>query len=368
MEELDPRRYYGSSGFYACRFSSVPTSLILRLVLYLLLPGLFIAVSNNHSYGQTLPSQKVLEAAKKEGEFLWYTTANVRTSQKVITAFGKKYPFIKPKMYRAGSETLLNRMETEFTAGKTFVDVLNINTFLGRVAKEKGRFIRYASASVARYPEKFKDPENYWFPFLSQYLVLGYNPTMISKEEVPKDWDHLLDPKWKGKIGWDTEDSEWYSGLIDYWGVKKAKGFLLALAKQDIHWRRGHTLLAQTLLAGEFPLALVFAHRVDQMKSQGAPIEWVKTTDPILNLLSANYILANAPHPNAAKLFIEFALSKQIQKLIHSLFRSPADPAVASSGSGIDFGKLPIALIRPLTPENSQNRTDEWNRIFNLKR
>ena len=136
---------------------------------------------------------------------------------------------------------------------------------------------------------------------------------MVSQKDAPRNWDDFLDPKWKGKIGMDQEEYEWYAASIHYWGNERAQKFHRALAKQGIHWNRGHTMVSQLMAAGEFPLGIVYAHRVESMKKSGASIEWAKTADPVFVNLSPVAVAAKAHHPNAAKLLMDFILSKEAQ-------------------------------------------------------
>ena len=135
----------------------------------------------------------------------------------------------------------------------------------------------------------------------------------MPKERAPKNWDDLLDPQWKGKIAMDEEMYSWYAAMAVAWG-EKAQHFMKALAKQDIQLRTGQSLIAQLMASGEFPMAMVLAHRIEQMKEQGAPVEWVTTLDPVTVSLHPVGVAAKAPHSNSAKLFIDFVLSKEDSK------------------------------------------------------
>jgi iron(III) transport system substrate-binding protein len=97
--------------------------------------------------------------------------------------------------------------------------------------------------------------------------------------------EDLLDPKWKGRISIDQEQYSWFGTLHKAWGRERAQKYMRAIAKQDIQWRKGHTLIAQLMSAGEFPLGVVYAHRTEEMKTRGAPIDWIplRTTMPSPN-------------------------------------------------------------------------------------
>jgi len=144
---------------------------------------------------------------------------------------------------------------------------------------------------------------------------------MVPQKDAPKNWDDFLDPKWKGKIGMDQEEYEWYAATINYWGKEKAQKFHRALAKQGVHWNRGHTMISQLMAAGEFPIGIVYAHRIESMKKSGAPVEWVKTADPVFAALSPVAVAAKARHPNSAKLLMDFVLSREAQLVLRNANR-----------------------------------------------
>ena len=263
------------------------------LVLVVALRGEVLAQS-------TAGTASVIEAAKREGNVVFYGPLNINDSQALAKRFEAKYPFIKVEILRMSAEPLLNRIITEDKAGRNVVDVIN-NTIINAI--KKARLLQpYRSSEHTGYPEQFKDPEGYWASMNNNYYVLGYNSKLVSAADAPKDWWDLLNPKWKGKIGMDQEEFEWYAQSVDTWGREKGQKFHRALAQQQINWRKGHTLISQLIAAGEFPLGILYAHRVESMKKAGAPIEWVKTTNPVFVSQSPVGLAAKAPHPNAAKL------------------------------------------------------------------
>jgi len=251
----------------------------------------------SEAFCQTSGQASLIEAAKKEGQVVWYATLNISDSNALLSRFNQKYPFIKTELLRAGSEQLLNRILTEDSAGRSAMDLVNITTI--NALKKRNLLQAYPSPEFAAYPQQFKDTANYWATLYNIYYVIGYNPKMVSPKDAPRNWDDFLDPKWKGKIGMDQEEYEWYAATLQYWGNARAQKFHRALAKQAVHWNRGHTMISQLMAAGEFPLGIVYAHRVESMKKSGAPIEWVKTADPVFVTLSPVAVAAKARNPNA---------------------------------------------------------------------
>ena len=221
----------------------------------------------------------LIEGAKKEGQLLWYVAIVIGDANALVTRFQQKYPFIKVELLRAGSEQLLNRILKEDSTGQSKMDLVNITTITA--LKKRNLLQAYHSPEFGAYPQQFKDAENYWATLYNIYYVIAYNPRLVPARDAPRNWDDFLDPKWKGKIGMDQEEYEWYAATLQSWGNEKAQKYHRALAKQGVQFHRGHTMISQLIAAGEFPIGISYAHRVESMKKAGAPIDWVKTTDPI---------------------------------------------------------------------------------------
>jgi len=267
--------------------------------------------------------------AKKEGNFIFYGTMSAPDMARVVTAFESKYPFIKVQTFRANSERVLNRVLTEARTGSYFVDAINLDGVNGWVLKEKDMLQPYKSAETEAYPEEFRDPSGLMPCCL--YIVtnvIGYNTSLVAKKDAPKSFADLLNPKWKGKLGMDADESEWFSALISVWGKEKTVNFFRGIMKQQPSLHRGHTLLAQMTAAGEFPVAVnVFGYRPLEMQSRGAPIDIVNA-DPVMSRPWGIFLAKRAPHPNAARLFIDYVLSVEGQKLLASLGRTVVRPGV----------------------------------------
>lgn len=317
--------------------------------------------------GRASGDPAVVAAAKKEGNLNWYATTNIRDGGKFIKGFNRKYPFIKVQQLGMGSGQAINRVETEARAGVDKVDVLNVNDVEAVHLAAKGFFLKYDSPELENYPDNMKDPLGYWFPFKNLPLVIGYNTELVAPNEVPRSYQDLLDPKWKSKILMDREEYRLYNGLVQYWGAERARSYLKKLAGQEIQWRRGHTLLAQVLLAGEAPVGLIFAHHAEIFRSKGAPIDWDNRLDPVLLSANVNFIAAKAPHPSAAKLFVDFTLSKEGQKIMADAWRITPHPEVPAKTAKLDPRNLKMMLIRAVPQDELQALVDEWREIFNLK-
>ncbi len=306
-------------------------------------------------------SQKLIEGAKKENTLVWYTSASIEDVKAIFTAFNKKYPFIKTDFYRAGSASLFNRILNEARVGKVLFDLIAIRGLETHQLVKAGFLQRYVSPESTVYPAGFKDAKGYWVDYFDAYNVIGYNTKLVSRDQAPKSWEDLLDPKWKGKMALDEENFSWYGAMTQKWGREKTQRYMRALAKQDIQLRSGQTLIAQLMAAGEFSVAMVLAHRIEKMKEQGAPVEWVTTLDPVTASLHPIGVAAKSAHPNAAKLFIDFILSREGQQLMLSIERTPARPGIDTK---MEARKLKLYAIPPELGEHYDQFQKEFREIF----
>jgi len=175
-----------------------------------------------------------------------------------------------------------------------------------------------------------------------------------------------LDGKWKGKLAMDQEEYTWYATLKKTWGKEKTPKYMRALAKQNIEWRKGHTLITQMMAAGEFPLSIVYAHRIEGMKQKGAPVEWVSTVNPIVVTLNSAGLSPKPAHPSVARLFIDFILSKPAQLRIRSLNRIPARADVEPLSPRMEQSKLKLKTTPAETGAEFKETIREFREVFGL--
>ena len=332
-----------------------------RVSMLLLLLSVFHLGFSFRSVAQDSHTQKLIDGAKKEGALVWYMSASIEDAKAILLAFNKKYPFLKTDFFRAGSARLFNRIMNEARAGKVLFDLVAVRGLETHQLVKAGLLQPYVSPESAAYPAGFKDSKGYWVDYFDSYNVIGYNTQLVARDQAPKSWEDLLDPKWKGKIALDEENFSWYGAMTQKWGKEKTQRYMRALAKQDIQLRNGQTLIAQLMAAGEFSVAMVLAHRIEKMKEQGAPVEWVTTLDPVTASLHPIGIAAKAPHPNAAKLFVDFILSKDGQQLLLSIERTPARPGIDTK---MEARKLKLFPMPPELGERYEQFQKEFREIF----
>jgi len=298
--------------------------------------------------------------AKNEKEVVWYTTTSAGDNQAIVAGFNKRYPFVKVQVLRSTGEKLRQRVLAETQGGQFFSDVLSVSSMEMGLLKSRNLLQAYEPPEAEHYPANARDKEKAFTAIYARNFVIGYNTAMLSEKERPRDWPDLLAPFWKGKFAMDEEEFEWFGTLVDYWGREKAGKFIRALAGQQPQLRRGHSLLAQLLAAGEFHAAIVFPFEIEQLKQKGARVDWAATSDPIVTSINVMALSAKAPHTNAGKLLINYVLSEEGQTIIKNLSRVPIRPGVKPTIAKLDQSALKIHYV----PADMFRKVAEYEKEF----
>jgi iron(III) transport system substrate-binding protein len=284
--------------------------------------------ANNH--------ESLIDGAKKEGSLVLYTSMTVDQAQKLNDAFRAKYPFLQIQMFRAVGERLLTKIITEAQAGKFDFDVVQSAETQAYFLKKRNLLGRYLSPEAKNIQRGFYDSEGFWSAVYMMPNVIAFNSRMVKRNEVPRSDEELLNPKWKGKIGMDHTKPEWFAWKVKRMGEEKGLAYMRRLGTQEFRLYSGLTILTGLLAAGEFPLVLnTYIHNAEESKRKGAPVDWV-AQDPVFTKFQPIGIGSKAPHPNAAKLFVDFMLSEEGQRIITSFGRMPTRRGVTSTVQGAD--------------------------------
>ena len=299
-----------------------------------------------------------VEKAEAEGTLVFYTTANLADAKAIADAFTKVYPKISVQFERTTDAQLMEKILTQARAGKSLWDVVSTTGFYGYLLKKRGLLAAYDSAARKYFRDGFKDPQGFWTSTYTTYAVFGYNTRLVAKANIPRTHEDLLKPAWKGQVGLESRAYEWFTATLSGMGRDKGLSFMRALAKQQPDLRPGRTLLAQLVAAGEFNGALTsYMHNFDSLKSGGAPVDWVALAPSFANLHPVG-ISVKAPHPNAARLFIDYVLSQRGQEIVRALRRIP---------DRIDTPPDPPSLLKGLTPAfTAPEIYDDFDRYIKL--
>jgi iron(III) transport system substrate-binding protein len=260
-----------------------------------------------------------LEAAKKEGKVVWYTSLALSSSEKVAKLFESAYPGIKVEVHRTGSERILQRVMQELQANIKIADVVHTSDAGHYVLlKDKKLLVKYAPAGVDRFPAAFKDKDGYHYGLRATVNVIAYNSKIVPAAEAPRTWKDLLDPKWKGKL---VTAHPGYSGVIatHVLALVHLHGwdYFKQLAQNKPMLVQSAVDPSGVVASGERPIAANGGdYTFYQVKKKGNPVEIVFPKEGVPLVVSPSAITSFAPHPNAARLFTDFIFSRDLQQVL----------------------------------------------------
>lgn len=334
-----------------------------ELCMFVLLASLFIFLWFCETSNATSQQMKELvEGAKKEGELVYYASMNLKEANTMINRFRKKYPFLKVKLNRTGSSRLLAKVLTEARAKKLSADVVQTLEFSMHTFRKKGILGHYVSSENRFYPYEFKE-EGYWITAYYNPYVVAYNTEMVHGESIPKTYKDLLSPRWKGKMMMEGTKVDWFAGMLQIMGREKGLKYMRDLSKQNITLQRGHTLIAQLVAAGEAPLDInIPASSVGRLKKRGAPLDWT-ALGPVPGIMVGIGIASEAPHPNAAKLYVNFMLSREAQRLLRGFGRSGARSDITQEQPE-EIKRIKVVPVNPALAEDINEYARLLREIF----
>ena len=292
---------------------------------------------------------KLVAGAKKEGKMLWYATLVAADADRLLKRFQEKYPFIKTELYRTGDDGMMTRIMAEAQAKRPAFDVVMITGIAGEVLKKKGLTAKYLSPERKFFPEGSRDHEGYWTDIYMNLYSIGYNTKLVSRQEAPKTWADLANPKWKKRMGMDTKSYYWFAVMLKSLGEEKGREFMKKLASQEIQFRTGQPLITQLMAAGEVSIGIALYNQVvEEMKTKGGAVEWV-SIEPLIPQIHPLSVAAQAPHPNAARLFIDFMLSREGQEMLAGFSRIPSrsdvDPLIPRLKKGLSIMPFDFSIV-----------------------
>jgi iron(III) transport system substrate-binding protein len=300
------------------------------------LVGLLVSIGMLSAVPASAQDARV-EAAKKEGKVVWYTSLALPTAEKIGKLFEAAYPGIKVEVQRTGSQRILQRVMQEMQANLKLVDVIHTSDAGHFVLlKEKKLLMKYSPAGIDAFPAGFKDKDGYYFTLRATVNVIAYNTKLVPAAEAPKGWKDLLDPKWRGKM---VTAHPGYSGVISTHVLALVQlygwDYFKQLAQNKLMLVQSAVDPAGVVASGERQVAVDGGdYYYYQMKKKGNPIEVVYPKEGVPLVSSPSAIASFAPHPNAAKLFTDFTFTRELQQVMadseglytgHPEVRYPAD-------------------------------------------
>jgi iron(III) transport system substrate-binding protein len=301
-------------------------------------------------------AQDRIAAAKKEGALTLYTTIAEKDLPTLTKPFETKYG-VKVTVWRAGTSNILQRAVQETAAKKYDVDVIHIGAPEMEALAREQVLLPITSPVQNELQPGSVPAHRQWAATLLSVWVQAYNTKLIKKESLPRTYRDLLDPKWKGKLGVEGKDEDWFASVVDVAGGGETglKFFRDLVATNGLSVRQGHTLLNNLVISGEVPLALnIYNYMPEQAKKKGAPIDWF-VLEPAIARSNGVGVARHAPHPNAAMLFYEYLLGDAQQYFV-SMDYVPSNTKVTSPLKGI--------RIVQANPARSLDESDKWTALF----
>jgi iron(III) transport system substrate-binding protein len=304
-----------------------------------------------------------IEGAKKEGQVILYTNASGIAP--LIKRFEEKYPFLKVEPLRTGAPKLLNRVLAEHKAGSLKADLIETEGLTSYLMMKRGLYGKYVSPESRAFPTGAKDPGGMWTNAHSNYKIVAYNTRLVPPAELPKSYEDLTQPKWKGKILMGSNNYEWFGNMLNIMGEEKAMNLMRRLSAQNLMLREGNSLILQLLLAGEgFVSIAANVDGVEELKAKGAPVDWL-SPEPTISRLHPIALTRTAPHPNAARLYIDFILSREAQEIITKEFigisdRPDVKPVFTRDGLKLNYADLSLA-------ERYDEITRKFDEVFKVR-
>jgi iron(III) transport system substrate-binding protein len=260
-----------------------------------------------------------LEAARKEGKVVWYTSLALSSAEKVAKLFEAAYPGVKVEVHRTGSQRILQRMMQELSSNIRNVDVVHTSDAGHYVLlKEKKLLMHYAPAGVDAFAPGFKDRDGFHYGLRATVNVIAYNSKTIAAAEAPRTWKDLLDPKWRGRL---VTAHPGYSGVIatHVLALVHLHGwdYFKSLAQNKPMLVQSAVDPSGIVASGERPVAVNGGdYTFYQAKKKGNPVEIVYPKEGVPLVVSPSAITSFAPHPNAARLFTDFIFSRDVQQAL----------------------------------------------------
>lgn len=312
-------------------------------------------VANVALYEGADRQQRLVAEAKKEESLTLYTSLTPANLDVLRADFEKKYG-IKINVWRAGGDKIVQRVISETKAGKVGFDLVHIDALEMEALHRENTLQQVKSPYMNALLSSAVPPHREWVATFMNLVVMAYNTDKVKKGELPRTYQDLLDPRWKGRLGVEASDQEWFYTVIKDMGTDKGlKYFRDLVSTNGLSVRVGHSVLNNLVVAGDVPLALtVYGQMPILAKQKGAPIDWF-TLEPTSATAFGIGLSRKAPHPSAALLFYDYMISDG-QKLLSQMHYVPTNKETDSSFKNLPFKVVDVTVFL--------DEYEKWNTLF----
>ena len=268
--------------------------------------SLLLFLGHTTAQGQTL-DELHKKGLAEGGKLSFYGTLAQINAQIVLPAFEKRFPGIKVDHVDATADKLLARAMAEARGGRYLADVYQFNLENLGQANDQGLVVDRLPPEAAAYPDNLKGL--YYVATDLQFIIAGWNTTLVKKEEEPKQFEDFVHARWKNRLIAEPRDVELLVGLKQKLGSEeKALAVLKQMAANNVEFHKGHSELVEFLVAGQGALCVTcYAHHFPIRMKKGAPLNFM-LTEGIGNVIGVA-LAKNAPHPNTAWLWYRWITS-----------------------------------------------------------
>ena len=313
-------------------------------------------ISDIALYSGSDRAERLAAGARKEGSLNLYTSLTVEDMAALNGAFEAKHG-VKVRMWRATSDKVVQRVLAEAQAGRHEVDIVETNAPPLEALHREGILQRVRSPQHAELIAAALPAHGEWVGSRLNVFVQAYNTRLVRRAGLPRTYAELLHPRWKGRLGVEAGDEDWFATVVTALGEAEGLRLFRSLAATNgVSVRRGHTLLANLVASGEVPYALtVYNFTAEQLKRKGAPVDWY-VIPPAVARANGLALARRAPHPHAALLYYDFMIGEEGQRILEERGFLPTRRSLQGALAG-----EPLRLVDPAL---MLDQAEKWTRLY----
>lgn len=309
------------------------------------------------------------EAAKKEGVVNWYTgLLRQQLVDPLVAGFEARYPGVRVEIVGGQDTELLATIRSQVNAGKLEADLIDGPSMASSIIAD-GLAEPYVPANAADVPAQYKDADGLWTAPTLFFITTSYNTNLVKAGEEPKTLQDLLDPKWRGKMAWSGELTTagpvgFIGGILQQMGEEQGTEYLKKLAAQQITTIPDNArVVMNKVIAGDYAIGLAtYNHHAAGSKAKGEPIEWMPL-EPVVATMARSMLLKGGPHPNSAKLLLDYLFSVEGQQVIREAGYIPSVASLAPKDEALKLNVDTIKVFAP-TPAQEAAGMQKWVDLY----
>ncbi|HZR99296.1 MAG TPA: extracellular solute-binding protein [Chloroflexota bacterium] len=312
---------------------------------------------------KALPLDELYGKAQAEGGTLsFYSTMATVNADRILPAFEQRFPGVKVEFVNGTADKLVARAVSEARGGKVLGDVFNASVEYVQQLNQQRLLLQDIPTEALAIPEDQRGP--YWFASDLQFIVPSWNTNLVKPDEAPRQFEDFTDPKWKNRLIAEPRDVELLMALSRKYGSEEqAVGVLRAIAANNVEFHKGHSELAELVVAGQAAACITcYAHHYPARMKKGAPVDFMRTEG--IGQVVGMAAFQGAPHPYTAMLWLRWTASEEGQQAFSEGGRTPARPDVPAQD---DTRPARIYALGPDDMAASSQYDKTWKEIFQLR-